>query len=259
MVGRGHCRAAVGIRARHGIVTSGVGMQGVGGRGKRGAAPLPHIGAGTRSRESSLRAATFGCRTRDGYRGGTIDGHCGRGSVGTAETVGTRHAVSARLGNREGIIGCCSAIRPAVILLSGGAVRRKGGRSTSVHGSVGAVVDGNGRQGFHIHESGGCSRTTVRASTGYGILGLSHSRCGDGGRSLTAQVIAPGIGLSITRNCHCGIRTHTRGINTIVVQGDSRRIGCKLDIIVEIRIVVMPHINGGLVAIGSRGLGDFPP
>ena len=164
------CRSRTAIgRTRDGIVIGCTRVNGVcSGTG------APRIGGSTGCRQDNLIRATGYRRAGNGHGRQGIDGHGSRGGIGATEAVGTRHAVSTRLGNREGI-GCRCAVRPAIILLSGGAVRRKGGRSTSVHGSVGAVVDGNGRQGFHIHESGGCSRTTVRAGTGHGILGTSRS------------------------------------------------------------------------------------
>ena len=192
MVGRGHCRAAVGLRARHGIVTSGVGMQGVGGRGKRGAAPLPHIGAGTRSRESSLCAATFGCRARNGHRRITVDGHCGRGRIGAA--VGAARQCN-RLGADRVDLDriCIGASGPSIARST---TRLEGHSGTVSRSGIGAAVDGNRRQGFHIHKRGGRGRTAIGAGARHSVLGISCSRGGDVCRSTTTQTVAPHIGLS---------------------------------------------------------------
>ena len=209
MVGRGHCRAAVGIRARHGIVTSGIGMQGVGGRGKRGGVPLPHIGAGTRSRESSLYAATFGCRTRDGYRGGTIDGHCGRGSVGTA--VGAARQCNRLGADRVDLDRIC--IRASGPSIARSTTRLEGHSGTVSRSGIGAAIDGNRRQGFHIHECGGRGRTAVGTSARHGVI----ARGGGVHRGCITQIVAPLVRGGSTRSSHINRLSGTRRIRVVVI------------------------------------------
>ena len=158
-------------------------MQGVGGRGKRGAILLPDVCAGTGSRKGGLRAATSRFWTRDGHRGGAVDGHRGRGRVGA--TVGAarhRNRLGADRVNLDGI--CIGASGPGVARST---TCSKGHSSTMGCRSVGAAIDGNRGQGRHLHKSRSRGRTTIGGRTRNGVITRGRGVRG----SRAAQIATP--------------------------------------------------------------------
>ena len=231
------------------------------GRTAQAVAPLIRCCRTRCCQRDDIRAT--GCsRTSDGDRWQGIYCHISRGCCCTTIATGSRHGVLCTTLRSCGD-DCTGIFAQTVAPLIRGGTRCRhlviGGSHTRGVGAI--VAKGNCGKRFHIHECRSRGRTTVRARTRNGVLGFACRSSGDCGRGTTAQTIAPHI-----RRCSCSshrcIGSYTRGIDVVAIttavsEGNGGSIRCELNIIIESRVIVMLHINSGLIVIGGRGLGDL--
>lgn len=92
-------------------------------------------------------------------------------------------------------------------------------------------------------------------------MGIACCSRGNGSRGVAVtadgQIVAPYVG-RCTRSRHRGIGgSLTRSVRAIIAERDGGQIRRELYIIIKGRVVVVFHINRGLVVVVSRGLGDI--